>query len=72
MVTGGEGFIGSKIVPRINAQSYDLKSGRDILDADKLQKACRDATGIFHCAAKISVPESVTKPDEYYRTNVKR
>jgi UDP-glucose 4-epimerase len=26
--------------------------------------------GIFHCAAKISVPESFEKPDEYYLNNV--
>jgi UDP-glucose 4-epimerase len=70
LVTGGEGFIGGKIVELSGAKSYDLKSDEDILDSERLSIACRDVTGIFHCAAKISVPESFQKPEEYYLTNV--
>lgn len=70
VVTGGEGFIGSKIVESLGAISYDLKSGEDILDSENLQDACEGTDGIFHCAAKISVPESFEKTEEYHRTNV--
>jgi len=76
LVTGGEGFIGSKLVQKTSGLSFDIKSGYDILDTKKLQKeiasiaSTGDAGGIFHCAAKISVPESIQFPEEYYRTNV--
>lgn len=70
LVTGGEGFIGNKIVESLNAISYDLKSGEDILDSENLMDACKGVDGIFHCAAKISVPESFEKTRKYHRTNV--
>lgn len=70
LVTGGEGFIGGKIAQLSGAKSYDLKSGEEILDLEQLSIACENVKGIFHCAAKISVPESFQKPEEYYRTNV--
>lgn len=73
IVTGGEGFIGSKIASKTSADSFDLKSGKDILNTkqfDEVISAVDSIAGIFHCAAKISVPESVQKPDEYYLNNV--
>jgi UDP-glucose 4-epimerase len=70
IVTGGEGFIGSKIVAKIDADSFDLKSGQNILNKEQFRRACLSTKGIFHAAAKISVPESIEKPDEYYLNNV--
>ena len=77
LITGGQGFIGGKIARETGGTSYDLKSELDILDENLLKHACpalagRDLAieGIFHCAAKISVPESLLLPDEYHRTNV--
>ena len=70
IVTGGEGFIGSKIVVKTGANSFDLKSGQNVLDTGQFRKACTEAGAIFHLAAKISVPESIQKPDEYYQNNV--
>ena len=71
LITGGEGFIGSKIVKNVGGFSFDLKSGLDILDQSQIDNAVTDMTGVFHCAAKISVPESISLPDLYYKTNVK-
>ncbi len=70
LITGGEGFIGGRIREKAGGNSYDLKSGVDILDRQKLVENSKDTLGIFHCAALISVPESFLKRDEYYRTNV--
>lgn len=70
VVTGGEGFIGSKITEKTRGISYDIKSGYDILDDKKLALIVSPAKYIFHCAAKISVPESIQKEEEYYLTNV--
>jgi len=70
LVTGGEGFIGSRIANATNGISFDLKSHLDILNQEKIKIAATHAKGIFHCAAKISVSESVSIPDIYYKTNV--
>ena len=69
LITGGEGFIGSKIKKCTSGKSFDIKSGLDILDTTQLEIASQGAPGIFHCAAKISVPESIMRPEEYYRNN---
>jgi UDP-glucose 4-epimerase len=70
LATGGEGFIGSTICRLTGALPYDLKSGNNILNTEQLAEAAQGATGIYHCAAKISVPESFEQPDEYYLHNV--
>lgn len=70
LVTGGEGFIGSRILAETGAESFDLKSGQDILNQAQLARAVQGKKTIWHCAARISVPESVAKPEEYFQTNV--
>jgi len=70
LVTGGEGFIGSRIVERLNCESYDKKSGQDLLHYANFSKALKGINVVFHTAAKISVPESQEKPDKYYEVNV--
>ncbi len=41
-----------------------------ILQPKQLAKALEGRDLVYHLAAKTSVPESVEKPDEYWRTNV--
>ena len=41
-----------------------------ILQPRQLAKALEGQQVVYHLAAKTSVPESVEKPDEYWRTNV--
>ncbi|HYM40546.1 MAG TPA: NAD-dependent epimerase/dehydratase family protein [Thermoplasmata archaeon] len=41
-----------------------------ILQPKQLAKALEGHDLVYHLAAKTSVPESVAKPDEYWRTNV--
>src|SRR3989344_4290456 len=70
LITGGQGFIGNKIVKKTGGISFDIKSGLDILNRKKLEKAIKCSSGIFHCAAKISVSESFIKKDIYKNINV--
>lgn len=44
----------------------------DILDTSRLEKTLRDhgSQAVIHLAALASVPESITKPDLYWRINV--
>ena len=46
LVTGGDGFIGSKIAKKLDCESYDLKSGNDLLDKTKLESALEN---VPHC-----------------------
>ncbi|HEV2231673.1 MAG TPA: NAD-dependent epimerase/dehydratase family protein, partial [Thermoplasmata archaeon] len=41
-----------------------------VLDEQPLREAMKDREIIYHLAAKTSVPESVAKPEIYWRTNV--
>jgi UDP-glucose 4-epimerase len=41
-----------------------------VLDVDVVKAAMAGQDVVYHLAAKTSVPESLAKPDEYWRTNV--
>src|SRR5437879_4444555 len=41
-----------------------------VLDEEPLREAMKDREVVYHLAAKTSVPESVAKPEIYWRTNV--
>jgi UDP-glucose 4-epimerase len=62
LITGNRGFIGSGL----KGDGIDIKDGVDIVD----YKATKKYDVVIHTAAKISVTESMEKPEEYIRTNV--
>jgi len=71
LVTGGQGFIGSFLVKKLqergdNVEVIDIKSGRDIRTEDF--KHSFDV--VYHLAALRSVPNSFAEAREYFDTNV--
>lgn len=56
------------IAPFITDKKVTLVIG-DIHDRALLDKTFKNATTVFHLAARISVPESVSQPIEYVTTN---
>jgi len=70
LVTGGLGFIGSKLVAALKEQDItpdicDLKNGTDIRTWEDF-----DYDTIFHLAALRGVPASFDHTDDYFSTNV--
>jgi UDP-glucose 4-epimerase len=70
IITGGQGFIGQNVAKLSGGKSFDLKSGFDILNKKQLLNEVDFGMGIFHLAAKISVPESFKNEEEYKKINV--
>lgn len=70
LITGGEGFIGKNVTNFSSGKSFDIKSGFDILNKEQLINEVDFGMGIFHLAAKISVPESFKNEEEYQKVNV--
>lgn len=62
LITGNKGFIASGL----EGDGFDIKDGYDIINYKR--KKCYDV--VIHTAAKISVTESMEKPEEYFQTNV--
>jgi len=75
LVTGSEGYIGSKLVDRledlnvrnVRIDKVDKKMGLDICDIDIEN---RGYDFIFHLAGQSGVPESVDDPIEDARSNI--
>lgn len=72
LVTGGQGFIGTRLVEKLTendeniVEILDLKSGRDIR-TDPLDGKY---DVVYHLAALRSVPKSFDNPRDYFDTNV--
>lgn len=62
LITGSRGFIASGLV----GDGIDLKDGVDI----RTYRATKPYDVVIHTAAKVSVTESMAKPEEYITTNV--
>jgi len=74
LVTGAEGFIGRHLVKRLLACGHELVC-YDIAQGDLTRQGALEAfTGdniqhVFHLAGKTFVPDSWTKPEDFYRVN---
>lgn len=71
LVTGARGFVGSRLVPHLNALGHEV-AGLDIEDGDlvRTMPEAGEADVLIHLAARSSVPESWTDPPAFYETNV--
>jgi len=74
IVTGSKGFIGSKLVPRLKHDGYDvleldISDGVDVTDWDQL-KSYSSFDCVIHLACLTYVPDSYKIPQDFYRVNV--
>ncbi|BCZ48622.1 NAD-dependent dehydratase [Clostridium gelidum] len=74
LITGSNGFIGSKLKSRLIELNYDIiefnSSDGDISDFNSIKNInFENIYHIFHLAAKIFVPNSWINPQEYYKVN---
>lgn len=71
LVTGGAGFIGSKVVKKLQdmgyeAYPYDIVNGDDLMDIDKLDRAVQGADVVYHIAAEADLTKMSGSPAEGY------
>jgi nucleoside-diphosphate-sugar epimerase len=68
LVTGHEGYIGSRLVKRLGSEAFTISG--DLLDIDwKTYPLIDGIDTIIHLAALTGVRASLDKPQEYYRNN---
>ena len=73
LVTGGRGFIGTKLVSRLRNLSLDvIEISSDFGDIAKSEtwNSFQNLDVVFHLAGRNFVPESWNEPAEFFQTNV--
>lgn len=73
IITGSSGFIGKKLISLLSSkkykiEEYDLVSGKDILDYDKLEKAMSKCDVVIHLASLSGIKEKFPFSD-YFKVN---
>lgn len=71
VITGGTGFIGSRIVAALEAQGADvIVSREDILNTEKMKELFTGAWAVVHQAGLPPIPLSVKDPLSSHKVNV--
>jgi len=76
LLTGGAGFIGSAVLPRLTAAGHDvivvdraIDTRDDITDLDRVRSAMLGCDTIVHLAAKVGLGVDLSDIDDYVRHN---
>jgi nucleoside-diphosphate-sugar epimerase len=74
LVTGSSGFIGKRLVSRLEEQGLHVLCASRSLGIDVEDKEALNSLGrfdyLFHLAARMFVPDSYKEPEAFFRTNV--
>jgi len=66
LVTGASGVLGRVTVPLLHDSGHDVatpsSSELDVLDAERVQEAVRDAHGVLHLATRIPTLDRMSLP----------
>lgn len=75
LVTGSEGFIGKKLIEKLEYRDYivktfDIKNGQDVCDFNLLHKTIQGVDGVIHLAAVSRVVFGYENPYKTVTTNL--
>src|SRR4051794_15197943 len=78
LVTGGLGFIGSTLVPRLSERGEAVRvldiaapEGGDVRDPDAVMRAADGMDAVIHLAAAGNVPDSIADPVANFEVNAR-
>jgi len=68
LVTGGKGFIGKRLMAKLEALghtpiSYDIVDGQDLFDTEALEAAIKGVDAVYHVAAEADLTRMMTLED---------
>jgi nucleoside-diphosphate-sugar epimerase len=75
LVTGGKGFIGSKLIERLSkdnqVESFDVVDGQDLRKLEQVCKAVKGKDAVFHLAAVADLNWARVHPIETMEINIR-